>query len=331
MVGFIDYFKGNRTAAFENIISTTLTSQKTDYSPVEKPDEKTSSSSGTHSSLLKLGASGEEVSKVQMKLGLTPTGKYDEATRDAVRSFQSDPSHKDASGNSLVPDGIVGPRTREAMFGSSHSTVKSSATTQVSQENVKVGTHSTISVPPGAKGQVPVFVFYPGIAVNGKIGREYMPPLIKAAVPDWYSKYVIVIPNQHTTPWDNVKTEIDAALSQAGISQKNISIGVFSGSGNNSANISSKVKEIRPRNFIVMDPTPGANLTNSIKSLGSSSNIIMMYNPSNWGNAGYYVGGISNLEGAVSSAGTLDKVSTGHMTIPKEILTKYKSQIERNV
>lgn len=85
---------------------------------------------------LDLGASGEEVIKVQNKLGLTPTGTYDAATKAAVVRFQLDPMNKDASGNRLSPDGVVGDRTREALFRNGAAT----ATTVSDPEKIAVGT-----------------------------------------------------------------------------------------------------------------------------------------------------------------------------------------------
>jgi len=64
--------------------------------------------------LLKIGSTGEEVINVQNKLGITPSGIYDAATNLAVRTFQE--KNKDAKGEPLVRDGIVGPKTREALF-----------------------------------------------------------------------------------------------------------------------------------------------------------------------------------------------------------------------
>jgi peptidoglycan hydrolase-like protein with peptidoglycan-binding domain len=49
------------------------------------------------------GAQGELVGLVQRKIGVPATGSFDASTEAAVRQFQRD--------NSLVPDGIVGPRT----------------------------------------------------------------------------------------------------------------------------------------------------------------------------------------------------------------------------
>ena len=125
LIGFIDYFKGKRDEKFENIISQTLTNQKTDFSADEKDDIATSvipnSSISSSQNLLKIGATGEEVTKVQAKLGVTQSSTYDAATAQAVRTFQT--KNKDASGAPLKVDGIVGPKTREALFGTTATTV----------------------------------------------------------------------------------------------------------------------------------------------------------------------------------------------------------------
>ena len=271
------------------------------------------------SELLKLGSTGEDVKKVQTTLGITPTGNFDDATRDTVIQFQA--KSKDAAGTPLKQDGIVGPMTRQALFGESEPSKKVSA---------HVGQNAVISIPENVEDSVPVFVLYPGIPVGGKIGKDYLPELISASVPEWYSKYAIVVPNQHTTQWTSVKAEYEAALAQRNLKPKNLVIGIFSGSGNNSADITKNLPSIKPLAVLLMDPTPGQNLTASISQLGTSSKIIMQYNPSNWGNASYYTGPhIAGLEQAVkNSGGTLEKISTGHMKIPGNLLSQHKSEIE---
>lgn len=53
--------------------------------------------------LLKLGSVGEDVKKLQIKLGVDPIGKFGPKTEAAVKSWQS--------ANGLTADGIVGPNT----------------------------------------------------------------------------------------------------------------------------------------------------------------------------------------------------------------------------
>jgi putative chitinase len=53
--------------------------------------------------LLKLGSEGEDVKKLQQKLGVDPIGKFGPKTDAAVKSWQS--------ANGLTADGIVGPAT----------------------------------------------------------------------------------------------------------------------------------------------------------------------------------------------------------------------------
>ncbi len=58
--------------------------------------------------LLKLGSEGEDVKKLQMKLGVDPIGKFGPKTDAAVKAWQS--------ANGLTPDGIVGDGTWGKMF-----------------------------------------------------------------------------------------------------------------------------------------------------------------------------------------------------------------------
>lgn len=53
--------------------------------------------------LLKLGSEGEDVKKLQVKLGVDPIGKFGPKTDTAVKAWQS--------ANGLTPDGIVGDAT----------------------------------------------------------------------------------------------------------------------------------------------------------------------------------------------------------------------------
>ncbi len=58
--------------------------------------------------LLKLGSEGEDVKKLQIKLGVDPIGKFGPKTEVAVKSWQSS--------NGLTADGIVGDGTWSKMF-----------------------------------------------------------------------------------------------------------------------------------------------------------------------------------------------------------------------
>jgi putative chitinase len=58
--------------------------------------------------LLKLGSEGEDVKKLQTKLGVDPIGKFGPKTETAVKSWQSS--------NGLTADGIVGDGTWSKMF-----------------------------------------------------------------------------------------------------------------------------------------------------------------------------------------------------------------------
>jgi peptidoglycan hydrolase-like protein with peptidoglycan-binding domain len=61
--------------------------------------------------LLKLGTEGEDVKKLQIKLGVDPIGKFGPKTETAVKAWQT--------ANGLTPDGIVGPSTWAKLMGES--------------------------------------------------------------------------------------------------------------------------------------------------------------------------------------------------------------------
>jgi putative chitinase len=64
--------------------------------------------------ILKLGSEGENVKKLQIKLGVDPIGKFGPKTDAAVKAFQSS--------NGLKVDGIVGPTTWNILMGESITT-----------------------------------------------------------------------------------------------------------------------------------------------------------------------------------------------------------------
>ncbi len=59
--------------------------------------------------LLKLGSEGDDVKKLQVKLGVDPIGKFGPKTDAAVKAWQSS--------NGLTPDGVVGPATWAKLMG----------------------------------------------------------------------------------------------------------------------------------------------------------------------------------------------------------------------
>ena len=72
--------------------------------------------------LLKVGSKGDDVKKLQEKLGLTADGSFGPGTEKAVKTWQSS--------NGLTADGVVGDGTWSKMFGSS-TTIQSSPVTNV--------------------------------------------------------------------------------------------------------------------------------------------------------------------------------------------------------
>jgi len=80
--------------------------------------------------LLKVGSEGEDVKKLQEKLGIEAIGKFGPKTDAAVKAWQS--------ANGLTADGIVGAGTWAKMFGGDTSVVASPTTPISNSGNLKL-------------------------------------------------------------------------------------------------------------------------------------------------------------------------------------------------
>ena len=110
--------------------------------------------------LLKLGSEGEDVKKLQNKLGVDPIGKFGPKTETAVKSWQSS--------NGLTADGIVGDGTWSKMF---------------SEGTVSAPTVITEPAPVKSVG---------GLKLEGL--RGHIPDAVIAQIPDTAAKFEINTP-----------------------------------------------------------------------------------------------------------------------------------------
>ena len=190
---------------------------------------------------------------------------------------------------------------------------------------------------------VSVLVLFPGIPVGGKTGKTYFPPMIKAGAPTWFDKYVIVIPNEHTSKWDSVKKEYTEAMAATPqgtgkdpnyvLKEKTVSIGVFSGSGNGNVSIQANLVSIKPTHLIIMDPSASGPLTQNVKTLvNKGTSCYLMYNPNNWDSYPALKNGFPALAAAVDAGGNKSqKVKLGHTSIPPQTLKTFAPDIEKKL
>jgi hypothetical protein len=155
-------------------------------------------------------------------------------------------------------------------------------------------TNSTIYTPDGVSGPVSVFIFYPGIPVTcggntlnlpkGTLtGESYMPPGVKAGVPDWFDKYVIVFPHLHTTAFGLIKSELDSVLTSKNLTIKHLNLGVFSGSGGKFV-----TADLKLTTFLIMDPYVSGTATNAKTVLDGGGKVFAFYAPAAWGGDAVY-------------------------------------------
>jgi putative chitinase len=81
--------------------------------------------------LLKVGSKGEDVKKLQSKLGLGSDGIFGRGTEEVVKAFQLK--------NGLTPDGIVGEQTWQKIMGQAVLITEPAKPSQVTQPVVSVG------------------------------------------------------------------------------------------------------------------------------------------------------------------------------------------------
>ena len=110
--------------------------------------------------LLKLGSTGEDVVKLQNKLGVDPIGKFGPKTEAAVKAWQSS--------NGLTADGVVGDGTWGKLF-----------------------TEGTVSVPTVITEPAPI-KSVGGLKLEGL--RGHIPDAVIAQIPDTAAKFEINTP-----------------------------------------------------------------------------------------------------------------------------------------
>ncbi len=81
--------------------------------------------------LLRVGSKGEDVKKLQQKLGLGADGVFGKGTEEAVKSFQTK--------SGLTPDGIVGEQTWQKIMGQGVLITEPAPVAQVAQPVANVG------------------------------------------------------------------------------------------------------------------------------------------------------------------------------------------------
>jgi putative chitinase len=112
--------------------------------------------------LLKLGSTGDDVVKLQQKLGVDPIGKFGPKTEAAVKEWQAK--------NGLTPDGIIGDASWKKLMGITESVVVPVSAPAVITEPAPVATIGGLKLQ-NLKGHVPdaVIAMIPDTAAKFEI------------------------------------------------------------------------------------------------------------------------------------------------------------------
>lgn len=163
------------------------------------------------------GHEGANVGELQERLGLTPTGKFDAMTEDAVRQFQDR--------HNLDPDGKVGPRTLKALDAQQRSRETRTDKKEPKEASAKrktakkaIGTTGPTGAPPaeprrtstGARGQLGALVNKPVAA------RADQKPEPKGADPAEVKAQVTKHLSRSLTDWAVTDKDVDKVHSALG-------------------------------------------------------------------------------------------------------------------
>jgi hypothetical protein len=181
--------------------------------------------------------------------------------------------------------------------------------------------------------EISVLVFYPSNDIRGKGGKVYMPPLIQKPVPDWFNKYVIVIPNEDITKWDLIKTEYTTEMGKVGLVQKDLSIGLYFASTGVKSDILNKLPNIKILNLMLMDAVSIGDIINIVKKVKSSGTICYLtYNINNFRGRDVLVKNYSDLVKAVGDNVVNTKsITDDQEEIPTKFLVKWRDDIEKSL
>lgn len=182
--------------------------------------------------------------------------------------------------------------------------------------------------------EVSVLVFYPGSDIRGKNGKFYMPSLIQNPVPDWFNKYVIVIPNTDFIKWDLVKSEYTMEMDKVGLVEKDLSIGLYSESTGVKSGVLSKLPTIKILNLMLMDSISIGDITNIVRKVKSNGTICYLtYNINNF--SGYKNVLIKNYSDLVKAVGdnvvNTKSTTDDHEEIPTKFLVRWRADIEKSL
>lgn len=138
--------------------------------------------STTRDGMLRVGARGAAVAKLQRALGIHVDGVFGKQTRRAVRAFQRRAG--------LVVDGIVGPQTRAALTAGASTSTKSASVLQLGDQGPPVaelqralGIEADGIFGPATLRAVRHFQREAGIAVDGIVGHATREALGSAGAP----------------------------------------------------------------------------------------------------------------------------------------------------
>ena len=163
----------------------------------------------TTEKLYTIGSQGDDVLDLQALLGVTESGVYDDATKNAVTKYQTQ--------NGLTVDGVVGDETLNSILGSGAGTTQLQSTTPATPAPTSASTATTAAPASPLANFDASLINLPGLsegtkrALNDMINTGYVPSAGTEAALRELNDIIENEPAEFTSEWS---AQIDAILEQ---------------------------------------------------------------------------------------------------------------------
>ena len=176
--------------------------------------------------------------------------------------------------------------------------------------------NSSIFMPaenPNYSNDISCFVIYPGTNNLTNLQTDL------ENIRDWFTKYVVVVPDQSNVNWLALKDQIETHVAQVDYNVVDYSIGLYG----DSTDIIDDLPSINPRNLVLFNPKLNDTISSSIKPLSGKKYFI--YEKTKDKTLTKY---ITNIKSVSTSSYEMATASTAPIN---DFKSKLKAEVEKNL